>query len=124
MTNYNLERLVVKVYELNQEVEPEKETIKLSVEPESTTLMPTSASASDKSELSVIMDMCKLMHNQQQTYWKYAKIRYDSIPNTFKNISNTFVLEFPDAIFETCTKDTDYASGDGDEKEKGNESEK
>ncbi|KAK5839101.1 hypothetical protein PVK06_007863 [Gossypium arboreum] len=50
------------------EVEPESETVKLSVELESSTPMPTSASASKKSELSIIMDMCKFMHNQQQTY--------------------------------------------------------
>ncbi|KAK5825446.1 hypothetical protein PVK06_020283 [Gossypium arboreum] len=60
-------------------VELEKETVKRSVEPESTTPMPTSASASKKSELSNLMDMCKFMHNKQQTYWKYAKIRDDSI---------------------------------------------
>ncbi|KAK5803229.1 hypothetical protein PVK06_030872 [Gossypium arboreum] len=49
------------------EVEPEKETVKLNVEPKSTTLMPISASASKKSELSIMMDMCKFMQNQQQT---------------------------------------------------------
>ncbi|KAH1055785.1 hypothetical protein J1N35_033850 [Gossypium stocksii] len=60
-------------------VEAEEETIKLSVEPEFTTPMLTSANTSKKSELSIMMDMCKFMHNQQQTYWKYAKIRDDSI---------------------------------------------
>ena len=70
------------------------------------------------------MDMCKFMHNQQQTYWKYEKIRDDSIQNTFKNISNTFVPEFPDAIFETWMEDIDDTSGDGAEKDKGNESRK
>ncbi|KAH1114897.1 hypothetical protein J1N35_008275, partial [Gossypium stocksii] len=49
-------------------VEPEEETIKLSVEPEFTTPMPTFASTSKKSELSIMIDMCKFMHNQQQTY--------------------------------------------------------
>jgi len=48
-------------------VEPEEEPVKLSVEPEYTTPMPTSASTSRKSELSILMDI------QQQTYWKYAK---------------------------------------------------
>ncbi|KAK5785808.1 hypothetical protein PVK06_040427 [Gossypium arboreum] len=61
------------------EVEPEKETVKLSVEPESTSLMLTSASTARKSELSIMMDMYNFMHNQQQTYWKYAKIRDNSI---------------------------------------------
>ncbi|KAK5839521.1 hypothetical protein PVK06_008319 [Gossypium arboreum] len=46
------------------EVEPKKEIVKLSVEPKSTTLMPTSASASKKSEFSIMMDKCKFMHNQ------------------------------------------------------------
>ncbi|KAH1122291.1 hypothetical protein J1N35_005451 [Gossypium stocksii] len=105
-------------------VEPIEETIKLSVEPKFTTPMLTSASTSKKSELSIMMDMSKFMHNQQQTYWKYAKIRDDSIRNTFKNISNTFVPEFPDAIFETWTEDTNYASGDGAKEDKGNELEK
>nr|KAK5845786.1 hypothetical protein PVK06_002011 [Gossypium arboreum] len=49
-------------------VEPEEEPVKLNVEPESRTPMPTFASASKKSELSILMDMCKFMHNQQQTY--------------------------------------------------------
>ncbi|KAK8366044.1 hypothetical protein V6Z11_A02G095100 [Gossypium hirsutum] len=80
-------------------VEPEEEPVKLSVEPKYATPMPTFPSTSRKSELSMLIDMYKFMHNQQQTYWKYAKSRDDSIQNTFKNISNTFVPEFPEAIF-------------------------
>ncbi|KAK5839509.1 hypothetical protein PVK06_008307 [Gossypium arboreum] len=49
-------------------VEPEKEPVKLSVEPQPTTPMPTSSSASRKSELSILMDMCEFIYNQQQTY--------------------------------------------------------
>ncbi|MFQ6648134.1 hypothetical protein Gotur_020787 [Gossypium turneri] len=98
ITNYGLQRLVERVYELNQGVQEEP--------PESDTEESTDG------------------NNQQQTYWKYAKIRDDSIQNTFKNISNTFVPEFPDAIFETWTEDTDDASGDGAKKDKGNKSEK
>ncbi|KAK5842694.1 hypothetical protein PVK06_005077 [Gossypium arboreum] len=49
-------------------VETEEELVKLSVEPKPTTPMPTSASASKKSELSILIDMCKFMHNQQQNY--------------------------------------------------------
>ncbi|KAK5824573.1 hypothetical protein PVK06_019353 [Gossypium arboreum] len=100
ITNYDLERLVEKVHELNQDtkeeesdkesyspkpvegfenpdprVELEEEPVRLSVEPEPTTPMLTSASASN-------------------------------------------------AIFETWTEDTDYASRDGAEKDKGNESKK
>ncbi|KAH1055920.1 hypothetical protein J1N35_033985 [Gossypium stocksii] len=60
-------------------VEPEEETVKLSVEPKFKTLMLTSTRTSKKSKLSIMMDMCKFMHNQQQTYWEYAKIRNDSI---------------------------------------------
>ncbi|KAK5842503.1 hypothetical protein PVK06_004870 [Gossypium arboreum] len=89
ISTYDLERLVERVHELNQgeqeeptepdtdAVEPEEEPVKLRVEPESASPMPTSASALKKSELSILMDMCKFMHNQQQTYWKYAKIRDD-----------------------------------------------
>ncbi|KAH1122658.1 hypothetical protein J1N35_005818 [Gossypium stocksii] len=102
-------------------VEPEEEIVKLSVEPEFTTPMPTSANTLNKLELSIMIDMCKFMHNQQQTYWKYAKIRDDSIRNTLKNIYNTFFPEFSDAIFETWTKDAYYASGDGAKEDKGNE---
>ncbi|KAK5842409.1 hypothetical protein PVK06_004761 [Gossypium arboreum] len=45
-------------------VKLEEEPVRLNVEPESTAPMPTSASASKKSELSILMDMCKFMHNQ------------------------------------------------------------
>ncbi|MFQ6659317.1 hypothetical protein Gotur_028242 [Gossypium turneri] len=38
--------------------------------------------------------------------------------------SNIPELRFPDAIFETWTKDTDDASGDGAKEDKGNKSEK
>ncbi|KAK5842655.1 hypothetical protein PVK06_005036 [Gossypium arboreum] len=102
-------------------VESEEEPVKLSVEPESATPMPTSASALKKSKLSILMDMYKYMHNQQKTYWKYAKIRDDSIRSSFNNISNTFVPEFLEGIFETWTEDTDDASGDRAKKDKGNE---
>ncbi|KAH1031664.1 hypothetical protein J1N35_043838 [Gossypium stocksii] len=46
-------------------VEPKEETVKLSVEPEFTTPMLTFAITSKKSELSIMMDMCKFLHNQQ-----------------------------------------------------------
>ncbi|KAH1091641.1 hypothetical protein J1N35_018898 [Gossypium stocksii] len=105
-------------------VESKEETVKLSVEPKFTTPMPTSSSTLKKLELSIMIDMWKFIHNQQQTYWKYAKIRDDSIRNTFQNISNTFVPRFPYPIFETWTEDTDYASRDRAEKDKGNESKK
>ncbi|KAK5835912.1 hypothetical protein PVK06_011628 [Gossypium arboreum] len=49
-------------------VKPEEEPVNLSVELEYKTPMPTSTSTSRKSELSILMDMCKFMHNQQQTY--------------------------------------------------------
>ncbi|KAH1039728.1 hypothetical protein J1N35_041471 [Gossypium stocksii] len=101
-------------------VEPGEETF----EPKFTAPMLTFASTSKKSKLSIMMDICKFIHNRQQTYWKYTKIRDDSIQNDFKNISNTFVPEFPDAIFETWTEDTNYASRDGAEEDKRNESEK
>ncbi|MFQ6660265.1 hypothetical protein Gotur_028860 [Gossypium turneri] len=110
ITNYDLERLVERVSELNQgeqeeptkldteestdgietepnsvtdteeeesdkepnipkpRVEPEEEPVKLSVEPKYTTPIPNFASTLRKSELSILMDMCKFMHNQQQTY--------------------------------------------------------
>ncbi|KAH1039080.1 hypothetical protein J1N35_040823 [Gossypium stocksii] len=149
ITNQYLEMLVEKVHELNQDtkekesdketnnpkpvegsanpkpkVEPEEEKVKLSVGPKFTKPIPISASTSKILELSIMMDMCKFMHNQQQTYLNYAKIKDDSIQYTSKNISNTFVSEFLDAIFETWTKDIDYASEDGVEEDKGDESEK
>ncbi|MBA0626732.1 hypothetical protein Godav_004343 [Gossypium davidsonii] len=67
--------------------------------------MPTSSNTMKKSELSTMMDVTKFMHNQQQAYWTYAKVRDDSVRNTFKNISNSFVLEFPDYIFESWKED-------------------
>ncbi|KAH1107283.1 hypothetical protein J1N35_011051 [Gossypium stocksii] len=91
----------------------EEDPVKPSVEPKFIALMLTTASTPKKSKLLIMIDMCKFVHKQQQTYWKYAKIRDDLIRNTFKNISNTFVHEFPDAIFETWTKETDDTRGDG-----------
>ncbi|KAK5825982.1 hypothetical protein PVK06_020877 [Gossypium arboreum] len=81
MFNVSFQLMILKVEGFGNpepRVQPE-EPVRLSVEPESATPMPTSASASKKSELSILMDMYKFMHNQQQTYWKYAKIRDDSI---------------------------------------------
>ncbi|KAK5825303.1 hypothetical protein PVK06_020119 [Gossypium arboreum] len=49
-------------------VEPEEKPVKLSVEPEYATPMPTSTSTLRKLESSILMDMCEFMHNQQQTY--------------------------------------------------------
>ncbi|KAH1039102.1 hypothetical protein J1N35_040845 [Gossypium stocksii] len=48
--------------------ELEEEPVKLSVELEFTTPILISASASKRLEFSILMDMCKFMHNQQQTY--------------------------------------------------------
>ncbi|MFQ6664347.1 hypothetical protein Gotur_031497 [Gossypium turneri] len=45
-------------------VELDEEPVKVSVEPEFMTPMPTLASTSKKSELPILMDMCKFMHNQ------------------------------------------------------------
>ncbi|KAK5839790.1 hypothetical protein PVK06_008629 [Gossypium arboreum] len=82
----------------------EENTTKL-VEPtvnlELTIPITASSNTMNKSKFSTMMDMWKFMQNQQQAYWKYAKIRYDSIRTTFKNISNSFIPEFPDHIFES-----------------------
>ncbi|KAH1072913.1 hypothetical protein J1N35_025241 [Gossypium stocksii] len=43
-------------------VQPEEEPVKPSVEPEFVTPIPTHASTSKKSELSIMIDMCKFMH--------------------------------------------------------------
>ncbi|KAK5835779.1 hypothetical protein PVK06_011486 [Gossypium arboreum] len=49
---------------LKPRFEPEEEPIKLCVEPEYKTPIPTFTSTSRKSELLMLMDMCKFMHNQ------------------------------------------------------------
>ncbi|KAH1082329.1 hypothetical protein J1N35_022090 [Gossypium stocksii] len=77
------------------------EPVELSVGPELTIHRPTSSNIVKKSKLLIMMDMMKFMHNKQQNYWKYAKIRHDSVRNTFRNISNNFVPQFPDHIFES-----------------------
>ncbi|MBA0626731.1 hypothetical protein Godav_004342 [Gossypium davidsonii] len=86
--------------------------------------MPTSSNTMKKPELSIMMDMMKFMHNQQHAYWKYAKIKGDSVRNTFKNISNNFVPEFPDYIFVSWKEDEnaseDEISKEEDENDKSN----
>ena len=77
------------------------EPVEPSVNPELTIPMPTSSNTIKKSKFSIMMDMWKFMHNQQQAYWRYAKVRDDTLGNTLKNISSTFVTELPDHIFET-----------------------
>ncbi|KAK5824934.1 hypothetical protein PVK06_019725 [Gossypium arboreum] len=47
------------VEDLEPRVEPEEEPVKLNVEPEYTTPLPTSTSTSKKSELSMLLDMCR-----------------------------------------------------------------
>ncbi|KAK5775698.1 hypothetical protein PVK06_043623 [Gossypium arboreum] len=54
-------------------------------------------------ELSKLMDIMQHMHWQQQAYWRYSKIRDNSIRSAFTKIYNDpfiFVPEFPDFIFE------------------------
>ncbi|KAK5836104.1 hypothetical protein PVK06_011854 [Gossypium arboreum] len=72
-------------------VDLEEEPVKLSVELEYTTPMPTSSSTSRKLKLSILIDMWKFMNNQQQTYWKYAKIRDDLIGNTLISLTLLFL---------------------------------
>ncbi|KAK5785488.1 hypothetical protein PVK06_040079 [Gossypium arboreum] len=95
------------------EVEEKSNNPEIKVEPNVVELMepsvnlvltipvPTSSNTMKKWEFSTMIDMWTFIHNQQQAYWRYAKIKDDSIENTFKNISNRFVPEFPDHIFET-----------------------
>ncbi|KAH1107492.1 hypothetical protein J1N35_011260 [Gossypium stocksii] len=87
------------------------EPVKPSVDLELTIPRPTSSNTVKKSKLPIMMDMMKFMHNQQQAYWKYAKVRDDSVRNTFKNISNNFVLKFPYYIFESW-KENENANED------------
>ncbi|KAK5794535.1 hypothetical protein PVK06_035767 [Gossypium arboreum] len=54
----------------NEPVEP-------SVDHELNIPMPTSSDTVKKSKLSIMMDMMKFMHNQQQAYWKYVNIKDD-----------------------------------------------
>ncbi|KAH1073087.1 hypothetical protein J1N35_025415 [Gossypium stocksii] len=55
------------------------EPVEPSVDLKLTIPMPTSSNTTKKSEFLIMMDMMKFMHNQQQAYWKYPKIRYDSV---------------------------------------------
>ncbi|KAH1114651.1 hypothetical protein J1N35_008029 [Gossypium stocksii] len=75
------------------------ELVKTTSNTELTILMTTTSNINDKLEFSTMMDMWKFMHNQQDAYWKYVKIKDDSIRNIVKNFCNnlsTFILEFPD----------------------------
>ncbi|KAH1032160.1 hypothetical protein J1N35_044334 [Gossypium stocksii] len=68
----------------------------------------TTPSNINKSKFSTMMDMWKFMQNQQQAYWKYAKIIYGSVRNVVKNFSNnlsTFILEFPYHVFKSWEQD-------------------
>ncbi|KAH1083125.1 hypothetical protein J1N35_022886 [Gossypium stocksii] len=57
-------------------------------------------------------------------YWKYAKVRDDSIRNTSKSIFNYFIPEFPDYIFDSWKEDDkeseDEASKEEDDEDKSN----
>ncbi|KAK5785413.1 hypothetical protein PVK06_039996 [Gossypium arboreum] len=56
-----------------------------------------------RDELSNLIDIMQHMQWQQQAYWRYSKIRDDSMRSAFTKIYNDpfiFVLEFPNFIFE------------------------
>ncbi|KAH1073474.1 hypothetical protein J1N35_025802 [Gossypium stocksii] len=87
------------------EIPNETEPMEPEVEPEFETSMfgapPPSSDVRD--ELSKLMDLMQHMQWQQQAYWRYSKLRDDSMRSTLKKIYNNpfiFVPEFPDFIFE------------------------
>ncbi|KAK5802078.1 hypothetical protein PVK06_029660 [Gossypium arboreum] len=55
------------------------EPVESSFNPELIIPMPSSSNTMNKSKLSTIMDMWKFKHNQQQAYWRYAKVKDDTI---------------------------------------------
>ncbi|KAK5772162.1 hypothetical protein PVK06_048438 [Gossypium arboreum] len=75
-----------------------------------------------RDELSKLMDLMQHMQWQQQAYWRYSKIRDDSMRSAFKKIYNDpfiFVPKFPDFIFEPWSslskkKQSDSCKGDSD----------
>ncbi|KAH1039353.1 hypothetical protein J1N35_041096 [Gossypium stocksii] len=79
---------------LEPEAEPDVETSMFGTLPPSPDL---------RDELYKLMDLMQHMQWQQQAYWKYSKIRDDSMRSALKKIYNDpfiFVPEFPDFIFE------------------------
>ncbi|KAK5839813.1 hypothetical protein PVK06_008653 [Gossypium arboreum] len=81
-----------KVESVEPEVEPNAETSMFRAQPPSPDL---------RDELSKLMDLMQHMQWQQQAYWRYSKIRDDSMRSAFKKIYNDsfiFVPEFPDFI--------------------------
>ncbi|KAH1082635.1 hypothetical protein J1N35_022396 [Gossypium stocksii] len=56
-----------------------------------------------RDELSKLMDVMQHMQWQQQAYWRYSKIRDNSMRSALMKIFNDlfiFVPKFPDFIFE------------------------
>ncbi|KAH1039340.1 hypothetical protein J1N35_041083 [Gossypium stocksii] len=91
--------------EQSAEVLNEVEIMELKAEPDIETSMfgalPPSPNLRD--ELSKLMDLMQHMQWQQQAYWRYSKIRDDSMMSALRKIYNDpfiFVPEFPDFIFE------------------------
>ncbi|KAH1097334.1 hypothetical protein J1N35_014255 [Gossypium stocksii] len=76
-----------------------------------------------RDELSKLMDIMQHMQWQQQAYWRYSKIRDDSMRSVLKKIYNDpfiFVPEFLDFIFEPWSplsknERSDSCKGNNDE---------
>ncbi|KAK5842769.1 hypothetical protein PVK06_005160 [Gossypium arboreum] len=83
-----------KVESMEPAVELDEETSIFRVQPPSPDL---------RDELSKLMDIMQHMQWQQQAYWRYSKIRDDSMRGALKKIYNDpfiFVPRFSDFIFE------------------------
>ncbi|KAH1122502.1 hypothetical protein J1N35_005662 [Gossypium stocksii] len=87
--------------EVLDEAEPIEPEAKPDVETPMFRAQPPSPDLRD--ELSKLMDIMQHMQWQQQAYWRYSKIRDDSMRSAFKKIYNDlfiFVPVFPGFIFE------------------------
>lgn len=69
-----------------------------------------SSKAATQSDQFEIMSMLQHMHQQQEAYWRYAKIRDNSIRGAFRKLTRNlfdFVSEFPDFVFGPWTPTSD-----------------
>ncbi|KAK5840058.1 hypothetical protein PVK06_008926 [Gossypium arboreum] len=84
---------------------PDKvEPMEPKTEPDATSMFKTQSPHPNlQDELSKLMDIMQHMQWQQQAYWRYSKIRDDSMRGALTKIYNDpfiFVPNFPDFIFE------------------------
>ncbi|KAH1038538.1 hypothetical protein J1N35_040281 [Gossypium stocksii] len=56
-----------------------------------------------RDELSKLMDLMQYMQWQQQAYWRYSKLRDDSIQSVLKKIYNDLFIFVPEFLDEPWT---------------------